>query len=180
MRRSPALCLVPRRAEMFGAAAPGSVRPSSRRPRRRRICRCPRRLQKLGLRSWLRRNRCPGRWRHCSHAAHQGGVAGVAGKPVVPETDWSPMVRSICRVDPSCIRLGIGRCWLLRLPFPDEVFPLCILQHLGQLGIAAVVGQDEDYLRIRPGIGVRDRVVRRQPLPPIRPRLRTWREKHLS
>ena len=32
-------------------------------------------LQKLGLRSWLRRNRCPGRWRHGSHAAHQGGVA---------------------------------------------------------------------------------------------------------
>src|SRR6266850_3074821 len=32
-------------------------------------------LQKLGLRSWLRRDCCPGRWRHCSHAAHQGGVA---------------------------------------------------------------------------------------------------------
>src|SRR5258705_13181321 len=60
-------------------------------------------------------------------------------------------------VDPSYIRSGVGRCGLLPLPFPDEVFPLCILQHLGQLGIAAVVGQDEDYLRIRFGIGVRDR-----------------------
>src|SRR4029077_3218547 len=35
----------------------------------------------------------------------------------------------------------------------------------------AVVGQDEDYLRTRLGDGVRNWVVRRQTLPPMRPRL---------
>ena len=90
----------------------------------------------------------------------------------MPETDWSPMVRSIFTGrSPSRIGLGVGRCGLLSLAFPGEVFLLGVSQHLRQLGITVVVGQGEDHLRIGPGIGARDRFVHRQPFSPTRPRL---------
>jgi len=56
----------------------------------------------------------------------------------------------------------------LRPRFLGEVFLLCFSQHLCQLGISAIIGQDEDHLRIRLGIGARNRVQRH---PPPSPRL---------
>jgi hypothetical protein len=44
----------------------------------------------------------------------------------------------------------------LRPLFLGEVFLLCFSQHLRQLGISAIIGQDEDHLRIRLGIGARN------------------------
>jgi hypothetical protein len=88
------------------------------------------------------------------------------------------MVRSVCAglppgsmISVSRMRLGAGCGEPLTLSSPSEVFLLCVLQHLRQLRIAAVVGQDEDHLRIRLGISVRDRVVCHHALAPMRPRL---------
>src|SRR4029077_8057862 len=64
------------------------------------------------------------------------------------------------------------RPWGLLPPsFPGEVFQLRVAQYLGQLGIAAVIGQDQKHFRIRPGIGARGGVFRRRPLAPMRPGL---------
>src|SRR5204863_8138474 len=64
--------------------------------------------------------------------------------------------------------LPMGSCAgpreLLSLSSPGEVSVLRVLQHLAQLGIAAVIGQDRDQIRIRPGVGIG--AVRRRPLAP--------------
>jgi hypothetical protein len=39
--------------------------------------------------------------------------------------------------------------WGLPSRFPGEVFLLCVSQHLGQLGIPAVIGEDEHHRCIR-------------------------------
>src|SRR4051812_9984142 len=58
----------------------------------------------------------------------------------------------------------------LPLPFSGEVFLLGVAQRRRQLRISAVVGQEQD-LRIRLTTGGRSWLVRRGPLPPMRPRL---------
>src|SRR5262249_18791172 len=59
----------------------------------------------------------------------------------------------------------------LTLSLSSVVFFLCTLQHLRQLGIASVVGQDQNHVRIRLSTDRRNCFPRRPALPPIRPRL---------
>src|SRR6266446_3182212 len=79
----------------------------------------------------------------------------------LPATGFGCYARELCA----------GWWKLPLLPFPSKVFLLRLLQQLGQLWIAAVIGQDQNHIRIRPGIGVRARVVRGHSLPPMCPGL---------
>ena len=79
--------------------------------------------------------------RDIAHAAgRRGRCCVVARQPVMTAIGSGPTGFRSARI------VSIKSCRATAAAFSGKVFLLCVLQHLRQLGISAVVGQDQDHL----------------------------------